>query len=178
MQLVYQIPGKLYYINRFLDYSTYKKLHYDDFKSKLINLSSAKENWSPSLLKNYKNSPDTTDLIETYEPLQKLKVLLNTNPFIKINHDKMEFVLHSMKNGSGINWHNDGTYEYGITYYINRRWNDKCGGEFMFKYKNSNGFIPLIGNSLLVVKAPLQHKVNPVMNSIVPRKTIQIFVDK
>jgi len=176
MQLVYQIPGKLYYINRFLDYSTYKKLHYDVFKSKLINLSSAKENWFPSLLKNYKNSPDRTDLIETYEPLQKLKILLNTNPFVKINYEKMKFVLHSMNDGAGINWHNDETHRYGITYYINRRWNQQFGGEFLFKHKNANGFIPLIGNSLLIVKTPLEHKVTPVMKPLVPRKTIQIFI--
>jgi CRISPR/Cas system-associated protein endoribonuclease Cas2 len=123
MQLVYQIPDKLYYIQQFLDYSTYKKLHYDVFKSKLIKLHSTKESWDPRLFKNYKNYVDYTDLIETYKPFQKFKILLNTNPFIKINHNKMNFLLHSMRNNSGINWHNDWKYEYGITYYINRRWN-------------------------------------------------------
>jgi hypothetical protein len=29
MKLVYQIPNKLYYIQNFLDYPTYKKLHYE-----------------------------------------------------------------------------------------------------------------------------------------------------
>ena len=31
MKLVYSIPDQLYYIQHFLDYSTYKKLHYDVF---------------------------------------------------------------------------------------------------------------------------------------------------
>ena len=81
-----------------------------------------------------------------------------------------------MKNGSGINWHDDNGHLYGITYYINRRWNPMFGGEFLFTDKKANGFIPLIGNSLVIVKAPLQHKVTPVTSSIIPRKTIQIFI--
>ena len=89
-----------------------------------------------------------------------------------------KFVLHSMVDNSGINWHNDYNHKYGITYYINRRWNSKFGGEFLFKDKNANGFIPLVGNSVVIVKTPLEHKVTPVMNPLVPRKTIQIFIDK
>jgi len=44
MNLVYHIPDKLYYIQNFLDYNTYKKIHYDVFKSKLIKLNSTKKN--------------------------------------------------------------------------------------------------------------------------------------
>jgi hypothetical protein len=126
MKLIFQIPNKLYYIQNFLDYPTYKQLHHDVFRSNLINLKSTKNTWNPNLLKNYKNFPDRTDLIETYKPLQKLKILLNTNPFIKINYNEIKFVLHSMKDNSGINWHNDGIYQYGITYYVNRRWSFRC----------------------------------------------------
>ena len=109
-------------------------------------------------------------------PLQKIKILLETNPFHKIKIKKFEPLIHSMKDGSGINWHNDYNHEYGITYYINRRWNMKFGGEFLFMDKNANGFIPLVGNSLVIVKAPFDHKVSPVQKPIVPRKTIQIFI--
>ena len=42
----------------------------------------------------------------------------------------------------------------------------------------ANGFIPLVGNSIVIIKAPLAHKVTPVMKPRVPRKTIQIFVTK
>ena len=52
----------------------------------------------------------------------------------------------------------------------------KFGGEFLFMDKNANGFIPLVGNSLVIVKAPFDHKVSPVQKPIVPRKTIQIFI--
>tara|TARA_R110000803_G_scaffold8979_1_gene28658 strand:+ start:1887 stop:2423 length:537 start_codon:yes stop_codon:yes gene_type:complete len=177
MKLIYSIPHKLYYIQNFLDYPTYKKLHYDVFRSKLINLQSTKKNWEKDLKHGFKKYVQHTFLDTKYKPLEKIKILLQNNPFHKIKLQYFEPLIHSMKNGSGINWHNDDSHIYGITYYINRRWNLKFGGEFLFRDKNANGFIPLVGNSLVIVKTPFQHKVTPVMNSLVPRKTIQIFVD-
>ena len=176
MKLIYQIPDKLYYIQNFLDYPTYKKLHYDVFRSKDIHLDLASKNWNKNLLEGFKKSPERSDLIPEYGPLKKLNILLNTNPFHKVNQPIKRFILHSMKNNSGINWHDDHNHEYGITYYINRRWNPKFGGEFLFQNKNNNGFIPLVGNSIVIVKAPFNHKVTPVMKPIVPRKSIQIFI--
>jgi Rps23 Pro-64 3,4-dihydroxylase Tpa1-like proline 4-hydroxylase len=178
MKLVYSIPDKLYYIQNFLDYATYKKLHYDVFKSKLINLNSTKKTWNKELKYGYKEYVKKTSLDINYKPLQKIKILLESNPFHRIKIKKFEPLIHSMKDGSGINWHNDYAHLYGITYYINRRWNLKFGGEFLFTNEKANGFIPLVGNSLVIVKPPLMHKVTPVMKSIVPRKTIQIFIDE
>jgi len=177
MKLVYQIPNKLYYIQNFLDYPTYKKLHYDVFRSKLINLQSVKNEWLPFLLENYKNSPHTSPLTPNYKPFQKLKILLENNPFIKIKlNESMPYTLHSMSDESGINWHSDYGYQYGITYYINKRWNTMSGGEFMFSDEQNHGWLPVVGNSVVIVKTPLWHKVNPVMKPLVPRKTIQIFI--
>jgi len=178
MKLIYSIPDKLYYIQNFLDYTTYKKIHYDVFKSKLINLKSTKKNWQKDLKHGHRNFVENTRLDTKYKPLQKIKILLENNPFHKIKIKNFKPLIHSMKNGSGINWHNDYGHFYGITYYINRRWNFKFGGEFLFRDENANGFIPLVGNSMVIVKAPLEHKVTPVMKSLVPRKTIQIFINK
>jgi len=176
MKLTYQIPGKLYYIQQFLDHPTYKKIHYDVFRSKLINLDSTEKNLDKNLKYGYKNFFKNTVLDTKYKPLEKIKILLENNPFHKIKFSNFKPLIHSMENGSGINWHNDDMYEYGITYYINRRWDLKFGGEFLFTDKNSNGFIPVVGNSIVIVKAPFIHKVAPVMKPIVPRKTIQIFI--
>jgi len=178
MKLIYSIPDKLYYIQNFLDYPTYKKLHYDVFKSNLINLQSTKKSWKKDLKYGYKNFVENTVLDTKYKPLEKIKILLKNNPFHKIKFSNFKPLIHSMKNGSGINWHDDYGHIYGITYYINRRWNLKFGGEFLFQDKSSNGFIPLVGNSVVIIKAPLQHKVTPVMKSLIPRKTIQIFISK
>jgi len=176
MKLVYQIPDKLYYIQEFLDYQTYKKIHYDVFKSKLINLKSTKKQWDKKLKYGYSNFVKNTNLYSEYKPLQKIKILLESNHIHKIKIRKFLPLIHSMDHGSGINWHDDGIYKYGITYYINKRWNMKYGGEFLFKSKYSNGFIPVVGNSLVIIKAPLLHKVSTIMKPTVPRKTIQIFI--
>lgn len=176
MKLIYQIPNKLYYIQDFLDYSTYKKLHYDVFRNNSLLLKSTEKIWSKELSYGYKNFVDGTTLDIEYKPIKMMKILLENNPFQRIKFNDFNPGIHSMKDGSGINWHDDNKYKYGITYYINRRWNHQFGGEFLFRDENANGFIPLVGNSLVIVKAPLSHKVTPVMKSTVPRKTIQIFV--
>jgi Rps23 Pro-64 3,4-dihydroxylase Tpa1-like proline 4-hydroxylase len=178
VKLIYSIPDKLYYIQNFLDYPTYKKLHYDVFRSKLVKLESTEKTWQKELKHGHKNFVKNTILDIKYKPLQKIKILLENNIFHKLKIKNYIPLIHSMNDGSGINWHDDGRYSYGITYYINRRWNKKFGGEFLFMDKNTNGFIPLVANSLVIVKAPFKHKVSPVQKPIVPRKTIQIFVDK
>ena len=176
MKLVYKIPDKLYYIQNFLDYPTYKKLHHDVFKSKSIELISSKNRWSKKVMYGHKNYVKSNKLHVNYLPLQKIKILLENNPFhkVKIKHFKPD--IHSMEDGAGINWHDDHCYKYGITYYINRRWNHYFGGEFLFKDKYNKGFIPIVGNSIVIVKAPLNHKVAPVHKPLLPRKTIQIFI--
>tara|TARA_S200002703_G_C3711944_1_gene218663 strand:+ start:120 stop:656 length:537 start_codon:yes stop_codon:yes gene_type:complete len=178
MNLVYHIPNKLYYIQNFLDYPTYKKIHYDIFKDKNTKLYSTKNMWDDCLKHGHKQFVESAKLNIDYKPLQKIKILLENNPFHKIKIKNFRSHVNSIKEGAGINWHDDYSYHYGITYYVNYRWNKKFGGEFLFMDENIKGFIPLVGNSLVVVKAPLYHKVTPVMSSIVPRKTIQIFVDK
>ena len=178
MNLIYQIPNKLYYLTQVFDYHTYKQIHYEVFRSKKIKLEPVTQNkhWSSILTKGFKNFPDSAYLNPDHPILEKLKNILSTNPYIKIDCNGIFYQIHSMRNNAGINWHNDGGHEYGITYYINRRWNHQFGGEFLFADESSNGFIPVIGNSMVIVKSPFQHKVTPVLNSIVPRKTIQMFI--
>ena len=179
MKLVYHIPDRLYYIQQFFDYPTYKKIHNDIFDSKL-KLFSTDVQWGDSLVYGHKSNVLKNDYdSDVYEPFRKMKILLENNPFYKLEKNlRYSFMQHSMGDNAGINWHTDIGYEYGITYYINRRWNIKFGGEFLFKDSNSSGFIPVVGNSLVIVKPPLFHKVCNVMEPTVHRKTIQIFVDK
>ena len=65
----------------------------------------------------YKGEVENTVLDTKYKPLEKIKILLENNPFHKIKFTKFEPLIHSMKDGSGINWHNDSGHSYGITYY-------------------------------------------------------------
>jgi len=81
-----------------------------------------------------------------------------------------------MKKNSGINWHEDSHVKYGVTYYLNKRWNKNWGGELMFNDNEQSGYISPVGNSLVIIKTPLQHKVNPVLINNISRITIQNFI--
>ncbi len=46
----------------------------------------------------------------------------------------------------------------------------------MFADTGGNSFIPVLGNSLVIVKAPIAHKVNPVLSPLIPRISVQMFM--
>lgn len=174
MKLTFSIPDKLYYITNFLDYNTYKKIHYAAFNHGYLE---STKDWKYPLLHGYKSSPEKT-LVNNFIHVPKIKTLLTANPFHPIDMKlKFSFVFHCMRDQAGINWHDDNGYKYGCTYYINKRWNTMFGGEFLWRIPDvGNGFIPVWGNSMLIVKAPVEHKVVPVTGSTVPRMTIQSFI--
>jgi Rps23 Pro-64 3,4-dihydroxylase Tpa1-like proline 4-hydroxylase len=176
VKLVYQIPNKLYYIQKFLDSKTYKNIHNSIFKErKNINLETTKGTWSQKLIENI-IAPKKLD-VENYLPFEKLKTLVHRNQFYQLKDVKTIYsTIHYMEKGSGINWHDDNGWRYGATYYINNKWNYQFGGELMFTSENGHGYIPIVGNSLIIIKAPLEHKVNPVLSPIIPRVSIQMFI--
>ena len=155
MKLSYSIPGKIWWITNFLDYHMYKGIHDAIIKErKKINLHSSKGIWS-----------------------EHLKTLVRHNIHFQLNDiQKMSTTIHFMEKNSGINWHDDHGWKYGATFYINHKWQKQWGGEFMFTDDNGHGWIPPVGNSLVIIKSPLTHKVNPVLSPIVPRITVQIFM--
>ena len=171
MKLVYQIPNKLYYIQNFLDYRAYKQIHYDVFRSKRIKLNSVEGIWDDVLFRGAAVPPDKANLIDSYEPLKKFKILLKTNPFCPIKEKLNQFMHHSLKDGASINWHADAGYEHGITYYINRRWNSKFGGELLFKDDTANvkslfpQFTDASSSGLSNLKKTLASELNGVLSS-------------
>tara|TARA_R100000988_G_C3982888_1_gene157987 strand:- start:208 stop:741 length:534 start_codon:yes stop_codon:yes gene_type:complete len=176
MKLAYCIPGKLWWVTDFLDEDIYKGIHDAIIKQrKQLNLQSVINHWPHQLTQNLK-APDRVD-VSQYEPFEDLKKQVRTNQWFNLPVlEKMFTTIHHMKKDSGINWHNDGSWKYGATYYINRRWNIHWGGEFMFATGDAHGFLPITGNSLVMVKAPLDHKVNPVLSPIMPRISVQMFM--
>jgi Rps23 Pro-64 3,4-dihydroxylase Tpa1-like proline 4-hydroxylase len=46
----------------------------------------------------------------------------------------------------------------------------------MFTENNGHGWIPPVGNSLVIVKAPISHKVNPILSPVIPRISVQMFM--
>ena len=173
MRLAFQIPGQLYWIHNFLSDSQYARIHKAVHRErKQLKYSSSKGVWSNVLINNLR-PPDRLPVDSIY--FSFYETLLRHNPIYPID-GKIIYIIHNMKFGSGINFHNDNTFKYGLTYYLNRRWSAQWGGELMFRTKSQCGYLPVVGNSLVIVKSPLEHKVNPVLSSIVPRITIQSFV--
>jgi len=176
VKLSYSIPGKIWWITNFLDYATYAGMHNAIIRERnKINLHTSKGIWGDYLIDNI--VPPLRNSVKNYPPFEKLKTLVKLNPYFQINDiENMTTNIHYMKKGSGINWHNDGTWKYGATYYLNHKWHKQWGGEFMFTDANGHGFLPVVGNSLVIVKAPIPHKVNPVLSPLMPRISVQIFM--
>jgi hypothetical protein len=177
MKLVYNLENKLFYIQNFLPNHEYKRLHNEIFKEvkKLELLEKASISWPKDLLNNLE-TPKKVKINENY--FKFYKTLLLHQPFIKIKtfNESLNFWIHIIGKNSGINWHEDSHAEYGVTYYLNKRWNKNWGGEFMFTHEGQNGYIPVTGNSLVIIKTPLQHKVNTVLTNHISRITIQNFI--
>lgn len=174
MNLAYRLEDKLFWVHNFLPQRFYKELHDMVFKSHKEVNKSADEIWSDGLLKNLK-VPQRLNLNETFS--KQYTTLLKHQPFVNLTVvESISFIAHKMTQYCGINWHDDQHTKYATTFYINKRWNDQWGGEFMFKTQQQSGFIPVVGNSLVISKTPLMHKVNPVLSPTIPRFTIQSFI--
>ena len=173
MKLIYNLEDKLFWIHNFLPNHEYKRIHNEIFKErKKLKYQDSSKTWDHKLTDNLV-PPNRLDISPSY--FNFYKTLLLHQPFIKINN-KINFMNYNMHKNSGINWHEDGHVGYGLTYYINKRWNPDWGGEFMFKYKGNHGYLPVVGNSLVIIKTPMYHKVNPVLNPIISRLSIQSFI--
>tara|TARA_R100001509_G_scaffold139884_1_gene94496 strand:- start:112 stop:645 length:534 start_codon:yes stop_codon:yes gene_type:complete len=176
MKLNYSIPNKIWWITNFLDWTTYKNIHEAVVKGrKNINFEDVEKTWEQNLYNNLTLAKRAS--ITNFAPFEKLKTLIKHNPFFNVSKlNKITSTIHFMNKNSGINWHTDNDYEYGATFYLNNRWHTDWGGEFMFTDTKAHGFIPVVSNSLVIIKAPLKHKVNPVLTKTIPRMSVQLFI--
>lgn len=173
MKLILNLKDKLFWIHNFLPKKFYKELHYTIFKENKIVSEDVSSKWEKSLLENLK-PPQRLGVAETFN--KQYTTLLRHQPFLNLIKSNITFVVHKMNRFSGITWHGDEGHKYAATFYINKRWNHNWGGEFMFNDEIGSGYIPIVGNSLILIKAPLIHKVNTVLSPNVPRLTIQSFI--
>ena len=175
MKLVYSISGKIWWIHNFLPPDLYAGVHKAMIRErKALNLQTVEGLWGDDLIKNL--TPPLRTEVKKYKPFEQIVSLIKHNPFHSFNVKETSTIIHLLKKNSGIQWHNDGNWKYGATLYMNHRWNKKWGGEFMFTDVNGHGFLPYVGNSLVLVKSPLEHKVNTVLSPLIPRMTIQLFM--
>jgi hypothetical protein len=175
MKLVFNLEDKLFWIHNFLPNAQYKRIHDGIFKERnILNYRSVKGEWEDDLTKHV-SFPDKIDIKPEYFKFSE--TLMRHLPFVSLKGN-FTFAVHKMKKNSGIDWHSDWNHKFGITYYVNKRWNRDWGGEFMFANEKYSGYIPIVGNSLLIIKTPFDHKVNPVLINNIPRFTIQTFVNE
>jgi len=89
---------------------------------------------------------------------------------------KIDVMFYYWTPGSHIPWHNDSTYNGGITIYLNETWNNNHGGIFLFEDGTNNirGIYPK-KNTAVEQFGNVYHCVCPTTNQSDIRRTIQIF---
>lgn len=180
MHLSFNYKDKIFWITNFLPQHIYKKFHNEilsEYKNNHQKFDRAKDLWQENLHKNL-NTVYKFEIFNNY--CDMLRTFLQHNPYKKIKPTKQNaFIIHAMPRGSGINWHTDDVYDFAATYYLNKAWHNQWGGEFMFKDDETGlkGFIPPVGNSVILVKGGTLHKVNPVLYKNVPRFSLQHFIN-
>jgi|TARA_R110002020_G_scaffold63177_1_gene168957 Rps23 Pro-64 3,4-dihydroxylase Tpa1-like proline 4-hydroxylase len=188
MNLAFNFYDDLFWIHNFLPQKTYKDMYVSfiksrnklDFKKTDVNWRTFKEeknNMSESYGQFIKNKDEDNNLnnyLKTYE------TLLNHQSFVNFLDFELSSHLRLFKYNQHLGWHSDGAQEgrrYAATFYLNRTWQESWGAELMFKSSRGSGFIPIKGNSLVIVKTGLKHKVNPNLKKTHPRFTIQTWVN-
>ena len=183
MNLAFNLTDKLFWIHNFLPKKLYKEMYVDFIKNRnKLNFQKSGVSW-----KTYKEEVD--DMSESFDQNSILKLnyfdkyhtILKHQPFVNILKYSLHSHLRKYKYGQHLTWHGDvsphGKRMYAATYYFNKTWNENWGGELMFKSDEGSGFIPILGNSLVIVKTNLTHKVNPNLKKTHTRLSIQTWID-
>ena len=113
--------------------------------------------------------PDDSELYQRI--LERLK---ETKEIPTVKETKMMFFYWTR--GSYIPWHNDQTYEAGITIYLNDVWGRDDGGLFLYRENEQiKGLIPEF-NMMVIQTGGIDHCVTPVIRVGSIRASIQIFL--
>lgn len=158
MILNFNYKNKILLINNFLNENEYRYIYHYIIKNRNKNLKSTFVTW------NQLNNPNSIydfdiNIINKYEILLKHQKFVDFKNFSFKSHFRKYSYMHSL------DWHNDydEKRKYAATLYLNKNWNKNWGGELMFQDNNIRGFIPILGNSLLIIKVGINHKVNSVL---------------
>ena len=187
MNLAFNFHDKLFWIQNFLPKNLYKEMYINFIKTRnKLNLKKSKVNW-----KTYKEEMD--DMSMSYEQdtfnediinyLFKYHALLKHQRYINLMDKNFKSHLRKYNYGQHLGWHSDKCKErkereYAATFYFNKTWGESWGGELMFRSSKGSGFIPVVGNSLVIIKTGLEHKVSANLKKTHPRLSIQTWIDK
>ena len=183
MNLRFKFHDQLFWIHNFLPQSLYREMYLEFIrKRRKLYIEKTMVNW-----RTYKEEVD--DMSESvdqrsefnHEYFKKYHTFLTHQRFVNLINFKMVSHLRKFKYGQHLTWHSDQNdktnRKYAATYYFNHRWNENWGGELMFKSDLGSGFIPIVGNSVVIVKCGLWHKVNANLKKTHQRFSVQTWVN-
>jgi Rps23 Pro-64 3,4-dihydroxylase Tpa1-like proline 4-hydroxylase len=191
MNLVFNLKDKLFWIHNFLPRKLYKEMYIEYIKNlNKLPFKKTKVSWTTfnGETENMSESFGQTKGDEKQDFnlklfLEKYHIFLRHQQFVNLINVKMDSHLRRWNYMKHLTWHNDAfdpnastERTYAATFYFNKTWKDSWGGELMFKSNDASGFIPVVGNSLVLVKSGLTHKVNPTLNKNYPRLSIQTWM--
>jgi Rps23 Pro-64 3,4-dihydroxylase Tpa1-like proline 4-hydroxylase len=183
MNLAFNFKDQLFWIHNFLPINLYKKMYIDIIKNRnKLNFKKSKVNWltykeeEENMSESYLQ--DKSEQLNRY--LKKYHIILKHQPFVDLMSLNSESHLRKYKYNQHLTWHCDTDKEkkrkYAATFYFNKTWRESWGGELMFKSNEGSGFIPIVGNSVVLVKTGLRHKVNPNLKKTHYRFSIQTWL--
>ena len=192
MNLVYNLEDQLYWINNFLPKKLYKEMYIDLIKHRnKLNFKKTEINWNTV-------NRDISEETESFNQEKNIHLDYFNRYHVFLKHQKFvnflncKFISHIRKcnYGQNLSWHDDSVFSsngeekriYAATFYFNKTWGEDWGGEFMFKHKKNkhqnSGFIPVVGNSLILLKTGVLHKMNTVAKKNYSRLSIQTWIEK
>tara|TARA_R100001244_G_scaffold16653_1_gene18027 strand:- start:189 stop:755 length:567 start_codon:yes stop_codon:yes gene_type:complete len=185
MNLAFKFNDDLFWIHNFLPKNVYTEMYRsliklrntDSFKKTSYSWRTFKEEEGDRSYSINQGEAQNMPYFTQYH------ILLKHNPFVDLKNKVLNSHLRKYVYGSHLAWHEDtedssNAREYAATFYFNKTWGESWGGELMFKSNKGSGFIPIKGNSVVIVKTGLKHKVNAVLKKTHPRLSIQTWIDK
>ena len=181
MNLAFNFKNKLFWIQNFLPQNLYKQMYVDFIKNRnKLDFEKTKVNW-PTFKEEVNDSSYSFKQLEDnqLEYFNKYHTFLRHQKFLDLMKHSFSSHVRKYKYGQHLTWHHDEANDrkYAATFYFNKTWNESWGGELMFKSEEGSGFIPVVGNSVVIIKTGLEHKANPNLKKTHPRLSIQTWIN-
>jgi len=185
MNLAFNFHDKLFWIHNFLPQSLYKEMYVNIIKTrKKLEYNKTGVSW-PTFKEEQENMSmsygqgSTKDKVNDY--LFKYHTILKHQQHVNLIDKYFYSHLRQYNYGQHLGWHSDEEEivkrEYAATFYFNKTWQESWGGELLFKSDLGSGFIPIVGNSVVIVKTGLRHKVCSNLKKTHPRFSIQTWIN-
>ena len=185
MNLAFKFKDELFWIQNFLPKNLYKEMYSDFIKNRnKLNFQKTDVNWP-----TYKEEVNDMSISygqgefneEIINYLFKYHAFLKHQQYVNLIDKNFDSHLRQYNYGQHLGWHSDQVKfekrDYAATFYFNKTWQESWGGELLFKSDLGSGFIPIVGNSVLIVKTGLRHKVCANLKKTHPRFSIQTWIN-